>query len=117
MRRARARRLLRPRLLLDHPSVDPQAMLVHQSGNGSTVFDVAARQGHVDAMRLLLEHPLAVQDAMMAFTDDCSSLVMAAQFAAGGDENDDDAIKEPSCCSCCTVSHCSPSLATPRRRT
>jgi hypothetical protein len=74
------------RLLLDHPSADAAAMMMHGcSAHGRTALMYAAWQGNVEAMRLLLDHPSADPVAMMAIktTDGASALTAAAQFAVG----------------------------------
>ena len=71
------------RLLLDHPSADPPAML-----GDAFSLKVVARGGHVDAMRLLLDHPSADRAAMLAVcassARSTSALIGAAAFAARG---------------------------------
>jgi hypothetical protein len=58
------------RLLLDHPSADPAAMMMLCDGRwGSIALMFAAQEGHVNAMRLLLDHPSADAAAMMMLTN------------------------------------------------
>jgi hypothetical protein len=72
------------RVLLEHPSADPAAMLAHTAGDGWIAYTMSALRGHVDAMRLLLDHPCAdPADAMLACTEyGYSALKLAAAFAS-----------------------------------
>ncbi|KAG1672945.1 hypothetical protein FOA52_012390 [Chlamydomonas sp. UWO 241] len=79
------------RLLLEHPSANPAAMLVHTDGNGETVIMTAAGRGHVEALRLLLDNPsadlpaasLATRKEIGPWMRDNSALTLAAGFAVG----------------------------------
>ncbi|KAG1657858.1 hypothetical protein FOA52_014615 [Chlamydomonas sp. UWO 241] len=72
------------RVMLDHPSADPAAMMMYASNSGSTAFMLAARNGHVDAVRALLDHPSADPAAMMMYPDNnCWIALMAAATHAG----------------------------------
>jgi hypothetical protein len=75
------------RLLLDHPSADPAAMLMHGDSNGTelTALMITVLLGNVDAMRLLLDHPSADPAAMMVVRgpSGTSALKFAAMRAAG----------------------------------
>jgi hypothetical protein len=68
------------RLLLDHPAVDPAAMLALSDNDGWTVLEMASYAGHVEAMRLLLDHPSAGAKAMMVHANKAgwNSLKLAA---------------------------------------
>jgi ankyrin repeat protein len=57
------------RLLLDHPSADPAAMITHTTEDGITALLWACSEGEVDAMRLLLDHPAADPAAMLMHTN------------------------------------------------
>jgi hypothetical protein len=77
------------RALLDHPSADPAAMMMHSDSDGGTALMYAALGGDVGAMRLLLDHPAADAAAMMAvryvdYGGCLSALISAAKFAASG---------------------------------
>ncbi|KAG1674962.1 hypothetical protein FOA52_014757 [Chlamydomonas sp. UWO 241] len=73
------------RLLLDHPSADATAMMMHANRNGDIALTCAALDGHVEAMRLLLDHPSADAAAMIALrgSEGECALTAAADFAAG----------------------------------
>jgi hypothetical protein len=69
------------RALLDHPSADPAAMLMHaDSACGSSALTLASWKGNVGAMRLLLEHPAADPGVMITHADymDSTALLEAA---------------------------------------
>jgi hypothetical protein len=78
------------RLLLDHPSADPAAMIMHKLRLGSTALMVAAHKGNEGILRLLLDHPSADATAMMAARTPAgfSALTAAADFAAEASPND-----------------------------
>jgi ankyrin repeat protein len=68
------------RLLLDHPSADPAAMLMHADHMGYTALVDAAMGGHVGAMHLLLDHPSADAAAMMLLTSDGAIVLTRAAW-------------------------------------
>jgi ankyrin repeat protein len=49
------------RLLLNHPSAVPEAMLKSKDGAGATALMLGARAGQLDAMLLVLDHPSTYQ--------------------------------------------------------
>jgi hypothetical protein len=59
-------------------------MLMHADADGDTALGLAASEGHVDAMRVLLDHPSADAAAMLAFRTPggASALTVTASFAA-----------------------------------
>jgi hypothetical protein len=70
------------RALLEHPSADPAALLMHaDSQHGFTALMCAAVSGHVEAMRVLLDHPSADPAAMMMHTNSLgnTALLLAVQ--------------------------------------
>jgi hypothetical protein len=65
------------RALLDHPSADPAAMLMHaDSQHGLTALMYAASSSHVEAMRVLLDHPAADPAAMMMQGANCGAVAL-----------------------------------------
>jgi ankyrin repeat protein len=86
------------RLLLDHPSADAAAMLVHANGFGSAALTFAAGNGNVDATRLLLDHPFANPAAMVIHVT--STGETALSYAAGHGNVD-------AMCACCSTTRLS----------
>jgi hypothetical protein len=68
------------RLLLDHPSADAAAQMMHATNFGTTALMFAAQEGLLDAVRVLLYHPSADAGAMMMLTTNEGST--ALMFAA-----------------------------------
>ncbi|KAG1672947.1 hypothetical protein FOA52_012392 [Chlamydomonas sp. UWO 241] len=57
------------RVLLDHPSGNPVAMMMHTDCIMQVALVCAAESGHAGAMLVLLDHPSADSSAMMMHTD------------------------------------------------
>jgi hypothetical protein len=68
------------RVLLDHPSADPAAMMMLGDDQGWIAIMIAALNGKVDAMRLLLDHPSAPAGMMMLGDDQGKTALMYAAF-------------------------------------
>jgi ankyrin repeat protein len=71
------------RALLEHPSADPAAMLMHaDSQHGFTALTLASRNGRLDAMRALLDHPSADPAAMLMHSDSDGRAALQQQAEA-----------------------------------
>jgi ankyrin repeat protein len=72
------------RALLEHPSADPAAMLMHaHSQDGYTALMFAALSGQADAMRVLLDYPAADPAAMMMCATNAGFIALTLASRSG----------------------------------